>query len=208
MTVSIMLVEALLAVTGALTSIVLARRINSAASAINSPSLRLLAVAFTVFSLALLMDALALLLYQHTPNYASHGISIVAGKRPREVTFLIINRAAILAQPLYMIAYTLYAVSIYYSHLPIEEKRLYALPLIAAVYVDYNIVALVLLALTGYMVYERGSMHTRWLVFYFLLAASHALAILALHLTNTTLLSLSMSLRAVAPLLLATYSIK
>ncbi len=203
---TVLLVQGLLAIVGALASLLLALRINGAASAISSPSLRLLAAAFVVFSLALLMDALALLLYQPPHGHVMHGVGV--GKRPREVSFLLVNRASMLAQPFYMIAYTLYAVSIYYSHLPLGDRRIYSLPLVALVYIDYNIAALVLLALAGYMVYERGSTRLRWLLFYCLLATSHVLAIMALEAISTIMLSISMSLRAMAPLLLLVYAIK
>ena len=202
MSSTVTVLQSLLAIAGALAGLQLAARIHEVASVISSFSLRLLSIAFMAFSFALFVDAIAPLLYQHPHQHAARGIGIGMGRRPEEILFLMINRASMLAQPLYMIAYTLYTASIYSSHLPLEGRRLYSLPLIALVYMDYNIVALGLLGLAGYMVYTRGAARPRWLLFYVLLATSHALAIAAMAVTSTTLLTISTSLRALAPLIL------
>ncbi len=192
-------VQSVVAVAGAMAGFLLALKVHRAASAIASLPLRLLSVAFVVFSIALIMDSIAPLLSWHPHGHAARGVG--AGRRPEEVSFLLVNRAYMLAQPLYMIAYTLYITSIYSSHAPVED-RLYAVPLLALVYMDYNIAALILLALAGYMVYTRGTVGLRWLTFYVLLAASHVLAVVAVLSTSSAVLALSSLLRSLAPIIL------
>ncbi len=115
---ALLLLQCILGALGAGAALHAAYRVKKAADAIDSFPLRLLAAGLAVFAAALLLDAFSPLASPVHPSRAPWG----GARRPEQVTFIHVNHVSMLEQPLYMVAYTLYAAAVYGSHVEAGEE--------------------------------------------------------------------------------------
>ncbi len=201
-TVFLLAALVVLEVFGGITSTTLSHRLRRVASALESPGMWLSSTSFTVLAAALFVEAigncLALLGLLPSPPRGPPA-------RPEWVGFIIANRVVLLATPLYIVAYTLYAASVILEHVEsgqggTSSLRFYSVPLILQVHADMNLVALLVLGVAGYSVLSRRSASPEWLLFYSMLATSHLLLIVAGFTADNGLLYTGLGLRALAPI--------
>lgn len=129
-----------------------------------------------------------------------------------ELLAIMVDQGSLAALPLYTASYVLMAASHYVSGVPVrlesqnEEARLpAAIPVLATVFAEYNLVNLaVLVAATILALREYGAARPVTIVFYSMLALSHALpSLIILGYAAWWSVPASTMLRGLAPLTLA-----
>ncbi len=201
---SFLYVSSVAALAGTASSLVIFARLRETSRVIGDESVMLAALGILVFGVALALEAVGnALLHPAFPQP-------FLGKRPAQVTALIVNRGTLLSLPLYMVSYVLMAVSQYVGSVDVRPGRHAAvvLPAILLVYVDINMLSLAVLAAASYMAivkYGRASLPSA--AFYTASGASHLLPFLL----NTGYLDwwivpTSTVLRGLAPVLLLALS--
>ena len=139
----------------------------------------------------------------------------VHGRRPQELLSVLVNRGTLIAIPLYTLSYAFLAASHYVSGTAVEgssrrEREYGMIPLFILIFIDYNIIDLIVLAIAAIMVLGRyGSARLPTVLFYTILAASHSLAIGLLAASSSWwIVPVSTILRGVAPAVLLFSSYK
>ena len=165
-------------------------------------------MALLVLALGLAAEALVSLAAPLGP-LGAHG----RGRRPAELLALMVDQGILLALPLYTASYVLMAAGHYVSSIPLaeggetEDAEVLpaAVPILAAVFADYNMVDLAVLGAAALLVLRRyGAARLPAVLFYAVLAASHALpSLIALGYAAWWVVPASTLLRGLAPLLLA-----
>ena len=195
---ALLLAAAIIETIGGITGVLLFDKLCRASRLVGERSLCITGLAFLAYSAGLVLEALG--------NIYTYSAGVEApswSRRPETVSLLALNRGTLLAAPLYIVAYTLCAVALYYTHVPLEDgrrNRIYAAaPLVLQMYVDYNLVALVVLSAAVLLATRRyGGVKGPGIVFYLLAAASHATAVALALIFNPILIPVSMILRAAA----------
>lgn len=186
---------------GSLASFYLALLLLRVGRAAGDKGLALSSAAMAVFGVALLLESIV--------NLAAPVCAGGRGRRPQEILSILLNRGTLAAIPLYTVSYALMAASHYVSGVPLAgsggSSRLYAsTPIMVLLFVDYNIIDLIVLAAAAALVMGRyGAARLPSVAFYAILGASHATA--ALLLTGESLwwaIPVSTMLRGMAPTLL------
>ncbi|MCE4620435.1 MAG: hypothetical protein F7C33_05360 [Desulfurococcales archaeon] len=174
---------------------------------IGDKGLTLASIAMAVYGLTLLLEALV--------NSFAPARLAVHGRRPQELLSVLVNRGTLVAIPLYTLSYAFLAASHYVSGTAVEgssrREREYAMiPLFILIFIDYNIIDLIVLAIAAIMVLGRyGSARLPTVLFYAILAASHSLAIgLLIASSSWWIIPASTILRGVAPVALLFSSYK
>ncbi len=186
---------------GALSSLLVARRLFRVYSVVRDPSMSFMAASFAILGLALLLE-----LAGNTAGMAGVGV----GKgRPVEVSLILANSGVMIASPLYIISYTLYALALYLEHVPIQQNRVFPMlaPLVYEVYIDNNIVSLILLAISAYLIATRGNPNPSLGLLISLLGLSHVFLIVAALLLDSSLMLAGLLLRALAPVVFASITL-
>ena len=161
------------------------------------PSTAIAAAGFAAMAAGLILEAVGLAAYHPPPH----------GGRPLAIAGLMVSRGTLLAVPLYTTAYTLMAASHYVSSR--QPVILAALPLMLALYLDFNGLALIILATAVLGASSRyAEKRPTLIVFYTLLLTSHALPIAGLAYPEAlpTLLQASTMLRGLAPTIIVAAS--
>lgn len=187
---------AVLEIAGGVAGVLLFRRLCRASRLTGERSLCVTGAAFATYSAGLMLEALGNI-YAYSASTAVPPWS----RRPESVALLALNHGTLLAAPLYVVAYTLSLVALYYTHVPLDSGgrgRLYAaVPLALQMYIEYNLVALAVLVAGALLAARRyGGVRGAGVLFYALAAASHAAA--AMVSLEPLLAPASMILRAAA----------
>lgn len=186
---------------GSAISLYISRSLMRVGRAIGDKGLTLASIAMAIYGLTLLIEAFV--------NSFAPAHLAVHGRRPQELLSVLVNRGTLIAIPLYTLSYAFLAASHYVSGTAVEgssrrEREYGMIPLFILIFIDYNIIDLIVLAIAAMMVLGRyGSARLPTVLFYTILAASHSLAI-GLLVTSSSwwIVPVSTILRGVAPAVL------
>jgi len=186
---------------GAVAALLTAQRLCRVSALVGDKSICLNGYAFVAYAAGLLVETLSLL----AAAAAMHSQALAeALGRPELVTRILSGRGVLLAAPFYAISYSLAAAALYVEHVELPEQgraAAAALPLIAQLYVDYNLVLLLLLAAAMALAYERYRPPlARFMAFYGVAAASHVVALLLPMAASPEVVYASLLLRGAAPI--------
>ena len=186
---------------GSAISLYISRSLMRVGRAIGDKGLTLASIAMAIYGLTLLIEAFV--------NSFAPAHLAVHGRRPQELLSVLVNRGTLIAIPLYTLSYAFLAASHYVSGTAVEgssrrEREYGMIPLFILIFIDYNIIDLVVLAIAAIMVLGRyGSARLPTVLFYTILAASHSLAIgLLVAGSSWWIVPVSTILRGVAPAVL------
>ena len=195
----LVVVAALAGLTGGFASLYMSLVLRRAGALVSDKGLTLASAALIVYAIAVLLESIVNLL---APAHLGP-----SPRRPQEILTVVVNRGTLIAIPLYTIAYSLMAISHYVTTFPTESRRrLYAIPVFILLFIDYNIVDLIVLAIAALLVLSQyGVPRQRTVAFYLTLVASHLLPLIILTNPNAWwAVPASTILRGVAPLILFT----
>ncbi len=179
-------------------SVLIARKFYLAGKIISSQSLQLASASYLLLGIAVIVEAISLL-YIPSPSILSKS---VGGQPvfPIERMEALAYRGILFAAPLYTITYTLFLVSAYIEYTSIENKEKTIITGIffpLALYLDYNVVALIVLSLAVYKIIRvYGKTTLPSIILYGTLITSHMLGALSGLYDTTLFLELSVLARA------------
>ncbi len=187
-------------VVGIAASLVAALRLLNVNRLIGDRGLTLEAVSLALYAVALAVEAasLAASLVSGPPSWAPGRFHREVFMR-HELSGTPLLQASLLAGYIYVVAYAVHAVSLYTSMNP-EKQPL--LPVLAVIYTDYNIIALMLVAVTLYMLVAVYKASRQAVSYHSLIAASHVVGAVYAALPSTLVILASFALRGIAPILL------
>lgn len=194
-----------IALIGTLSSVIIFTKLRTTSKILGDKSLMLAALGILVFGLALAVEGLGNIAFQ--PTFPE----TIPGKRPVEITSLVINRGTLISLPLYMISYVLMAISHYIGSIEIQPQRkmMAILPAIIIVYVDINILSFIVLITASYLaIIKYGKATSPATLFYMITGISHILPAVYTYVGSLEwwLIPLSTILRGTAAILLLTSS--
>ncbi len=190
-----------IALIGTISGIIIYTKLRLASRILGDKSLMLAGLGILVFGVALAVEGLGNLAFQ--PTFPE----TIPGKRPVEITSLVINRGTLISLPLYMISYVLMAVSHYIGSIEIQPQRkmMAILPAIIIVYVDINILSFMVLVAASYLaIVKYGKATSPATLFYMIAGLSHILPAVYTYVGSLEwwLIPLSTILRGIAAILL------
>ncbi|MCE4618499.1 MAG: hypothetical protein F7C37_03565 [Desulfurococcales archaeon] len=190
-----------IALIGTISGIIIYTKLRLASRILGDKSLMLAGLGILVFGVALAVEGLGNLAFQ--PTFPE----TIPGKRPVEITSLVINRGTLISLPLYMISYVLMAVSHYIGSIEIQPRRkmMAILPAIIIVYVDINILSFMVLVAASYLaIVKYGKATSPATLFYMIAGLSHILPAVYTYVGSLEwwLIPLSTILRGIAAILL------
>ncbi|MEB3759820.1 MAG: hypothetical protein GSR72_07735 [Desulfurococcales archaeon] len=195
------LLSAVIAYSGAFTSLYISLSLFKLGEVIKDKGLTLSAIAMTIFGISLLIEATVNIM---APTYISG-----PGRRPQELLSILVNRGTLIAIPLYTISYVLMASSHYVSGVSLREtaippKEFSVIPLFVIMFIDYNVIDLIVLIVAAIIVLGKyGSARLPTVVFYIVLGISHLVPVMLLFASSSWwIVPLSTLLRGLAPLIL------
>lgn len=190
-----------IALIGTLSSVIIFSKLRKTSIILGDKSLMLAALGILFFGVALAVEGLGNLAFH--PTFPE----TIPGKRPVEITSLVINRGTLISLPLYMISYVLMAVSHYIGSIEIQPQRkiMVILPAIIIVYVDINILSFIVLVAASYLaIIKYGKAASPATLFYMIAGISHILPAVYTYVGSLEwwLIPLSTILRGVGAILL------
>ena len=197
----LILITGLFSLAGALSSFYISLILHRISRTIGDKGLALYSLAMAVFGLSLLIEAAVNIL---APIHITR-----PGRRPQEILVLLVNRGTLIAIPLYTLSYSFMAASHYVSstdtgNLGINRVLTALLPVLVLVFVDYNLIDLIVLIIASAAVLGKyGVPRLPAVAFYIVLGISHSIAASILFLEGKWwVIPLSTTTRSLAPLLL------
>ena len=197
----LILISGLFSLTGALSSFYISLILHRISKPIGDKGLALYSLAMAIFGLSLLIEAAVNIL---TPIHNAR-----PGRRPQEILVLLVNRGTLIAIPLYTLSYSFMAASHYVSstiteNLGSNKLQTALLPILVLVFVDYNLIDLIVLIIASITVLGKyGVPRLPSIIFYTVLGISHSIAASLLFLEGQWwVIPLSTITRSLAPLLL------
>ncbi len=198
---SLVLFSALVSLIGVGASLYIGLSLYRIGSTIMDKGLILSSVAMYIFGFTLLIEVLVNLM---APMHISR-----PGHRPQEILSLLINRGTVTAIPLYTLSYAFMAVSHFVSGVSLEEsnisrKEFAVIPIFLLVFIDYNIIDLIVLIIATILVLGKyGSTRLPTAIFYTILGLSHLMVVVLLvEKTSWWIVPVSTLLRGLAPIIL------
>ncbi len=152
-------------------------RLSRVSHALDDKALSLAALGFLVYAAALILEALGNIYALSSAHWILRHRQTEEARRLAE---LLLNRGSITALPIYTVSYVLLAASIYVEHTELPRTTI-IIPVFLTLYVDQNIVNLLVLILTASLTLARyGKARLGGLLFYTLTGTSHLLALTAI----------------------------